>query len=383
MFAELLRSSPDLLTFSAEINPHVTITTLGSGGGCDVVEDPTPYAGTDAGLDVLRTELGNDLGRPAAQIDTPSLARHIAWRLTMQWPHEPIEPATVRAALDDREEAPWDWTTEHFLDLLAGLSSAYPSTNPYRYDIDAGEVAHRFPHQLRPVGPPAEPVVEMAPFVVPRAWQVADASEAARRPVVTTTPRNAFRLHLLARTFPNARLRVIHLTRNPAAAVNGLRDGWLHSGFVSGRSDTPLRIAGYSDRYPRWGSVWWNYDVPPAWRDWTDRPLVEVCGFQWAAAQTATVEGAASLGADVHRIAFEDIAGARRETALAGLCEWLQIDPAPLLRGRDVPVVIPTAPPRPRRWADNAEALEPVLRNRSLREYAGALGYSQDPNDWT
>lgn len=85
----------------------------------------------------------------------------------------------------------------------------------------------------------------------------------------------------------------------------------------------------------------------------------------------------------MHRIAFEDITGARRETALTDLCRWLQIDPAPLLRDAEVPVVMPTAPPRPRRWADNADALEPVLRDRSLREFAGALGYSQDPSDWT
>ena len=234
MFAELLRRSPDLLTYSAEINPHVTITTLGSGGGCGVLADPTPHAGTEAGMAVLRSELGNDLGMPAARIETAALARHVAWRLTMQWPQEPIDPATVHALLDNNDAGPRGWTNAAFLDLLARLTAMYPSINPYRYDIDSAEVARRFPHHVPPVGPPAEPVVEMAPFVVPRAWQVADASDAARLPVVTTTPRNAFRLPLLAQTFPNARSRVIHLTRNPAAAVNGLRDGWLHSGFFSG-----------------------------------------------------------------------------------------------------------------------------------------------------
>src|SRR3712207_4004800 len=158
----------------------------------------------------------------------------------------------------------------------------------------------------------------MAPFVLPRAWQPADQHDAARHPVVATTPRNTYRLPLLARAFPNARMRVIHLTRNPAAAANGLRDGWLHSGFFSCRTDTPLSIAGYTDRFPQWGAHWWNYDVPPGWRRWTERSLEEVCGFQWRAAHAATIAGAQTRGADVFRLAFEDVVGPepRRSDAL-------------------------------------------------------------------
>src|SRR3712207_3422561 len=70
LFGELLRGSPDLLTFSAEINPHVTIPTLGAGGcGCELLRDPSPVAGSATGLPILQSELGNDLGRPADVVD--------------------------------------------------------------------------------------------------------------------------------------------------------------------------------------------------------------------------------------------------------------------------------------------------------------------------
>lgn len=388
MFGELLRRSPDLLTFSAEINPHVTIPTLGSGGGCNVLADPAPWSGAGAGLAALRDELANDLGRPAATVDLPALADHVAWRLTMQWPAAPIDPEQVGewvAAVMQRPGAdPAHDRRAFLLNLLPAVMAVHPQVNPYRYDVADAAVRPAFPEVEPPQGPTAEPVVEMAPFVLPRVWQRADATEAATKTVVATTPRNSFRIPLLASAFPNARLRIIHLTRNPAAAVNGLRDGWRHRGFFSCPSDVPLQMPGYTDEFPEWGQRWWNYDVAPGWRDWVDRPLVEVCAFQWRSAHQATAQAAAAAGAEVHRIAFEDVVGPpdRRWKAMTALCEWLGVDPLPVVGSDALPVVMPTAPPRPRRWAENADVLEPVLTDRVNRDLAAELGYSRDPGAW-
>ena len=390
LFGELLRRSPDLLTFSAEINPHVTIPTLGSGGGADVVADPAPYAGEGVGLAVLQRELGNDLGRPAMSLDRAEFVRHVAWRLTMQWPSIAFDPDRVELqveqalAVTTAGQTPPD-RGAFTLALLGAVIRDHPAVNPYRYDLPAADVAAAFPDAVVPSGPTDEPVVEMAPFVLPRAWQVAAPSEAARLAVVATTPRNAFRLPLLARAFPNARIRVLHLTRNPAAAVNGLRDGWLHRGFFSCRTEVPLRIAGYSDVAPAWGGEWWNYDVPPGWRQWTDRSLPEVCGFQWRAAHEATVESIAGMGLDSHRVAFEDVVDRRRRReTMTAVCRWIGIDPQPILQvPGDLPVVMPTAAPRPRRWQDNAAVLGPVLADAQVIDTARMLGYGADPAGWS
>lgn len=388
VFGEILRRSPDLLTFSAEINPHVTIPTLGSSGGCDVVADPAPFA-TGAGLDVLRAEFANDLGRPAEAVVFDDFVRHVAWRLTMQWPAEPIDPVAVAGWVDEvlasePQADPLRDRAGFVLSLLGRMTVAHPSVDAYRYDIADERVAHRFPAAAVPAGPTAEPVVEMAPFVLPRAWRVASRSEAAATTVVATTPRNAFRLPLLMRAFPNATVRVLHLVRNPAAAVNGLRDGWLHRGFFSCRSEVPLAITGYSDIHPQWGTSWWNYDVPSGWRDWVDRPLTEVCGYQWYAAHESTMSAVATHGLDVHRVAIEDLVAdsPERETAIRRLARWFGVDPTPLLAEETLPVVMPTAPPRPRRWADNADVLTYALRDTALLAMARELGYSDDSDDW-
>lgn len=387
LFGELLRGHPGLLGFSAELNPHVTIPTLGHDGGCDLVADPSPVAGSADGLPVLRHELGGDLGRADPTVltdDVAGFADHVAWRLTMQWPAEPIDPDAVA---DDVDRTLADIThfdrTAFLLALLGNVRHRHANVDPYRYDVSPEVVAGRFPDVDPPAGPSAEPIVEMAPFVAPRPWRAASGNELGTAPVIATTPRNAFRLRLLAAAFPQASVRVVHLTRNPAAAVNGLYDGWLHHGFFSCRSDVPLRIDGYDGP---WSGEWWSYDVPPGWRSWVDRPLAEVCGHQWRAAHRSTIDTAAQLGWEVHRIAFEDVVGPpqRRLPALESLAAWLGVDPAPLLDAASgtLPVVMPTHEPRPGRWRRREDVLAPVLGDRATLELAAELGYSRDPSSW-
>ena len=390
LFGELLRQSPDLLTFSAEINPHVTIPVLGAGP--DLVADPTPACLAGQGRSIVERELILDLGRSAPvtdDADIAALADHTAWRLTMQWPQEEVDPARVhtwtRAALHALEDqGAWKPGSvvpreELLLSLLPRAVREHPGIDARRYDLP------RRAGGAPPAGPHAPVLVEMAPFVLPRSWQRATVQQLRSMPVVVTTPRNASRLPLLRALFPNARMRVLHLTRNPAAAVNGLRDGWLHHGFFTVDTGEPMHIAGYSDRHPAWGS-WWCYDLPPTWREWTDRPLPEVCGFQWRSAHAETVATSAQMGLERMQVRFEDVVGSRTtaKAALAEVAAWIGVDPAPLVAAgtSDLPVVMSTAAPRPGRWRANAALLRPVLDHEETVEQAVALGYGADPDGW-
>ena len=131
-----------------------------------------------------------------------------------------------------------------------------------------------------------------------------------RRPLLLKASMDAYRIPFLRRLFPDARLRLIHLTRNPAAAVNGMMDGWLHHGFFSHNlaDRVVLDIEGYSGW---WVRSWWNFDLPPGWRRVVAQPLAGVCAAQWASAHTAIMAG---LRADpeVARVRAEDVLDARR-----------------------------------------------------------------------
>src|SRR5690606_12931056 len=176
------------------------------------------------------------------------------------------------------------------------------------------------------------------------------AEDLRTRTLVLTTPRSSFRLGFLRDLLPTARLRVLHLVRNPAAAVNGLVDGWRHHGFFTCPVPAPLAIEGYSDQVPG-GDRWWCFDLPPDWAAWTDRPLPEVCANQWTASHLAALAGTAVLGLDRHQLRFEDLVGPpeRRARAVGDLAEWLGVDRAALAAtaAADLPVVMATAHRRP------------------------------------
>jgi hypothetical protein len=289
----------------------------------------------------------------------------------------------VRATLAALHDA--GWPLDRFPDpspfygrLFRAFSARWPSFRPSAYDLDRART-----EGIGPVGPfvPVDPVEE-PPFVLPLPWEHATVEALAHEPLVIKTPGNAYRLAWLSRLFRHARVRILHLTRNPAASINGLVDGWGYPGFHS-HDVGGLRIAGYSDRVPG-GERWWKFDRPPGWRAWTASPLPEVCAFQWASAHRAIVRDAP---ADRFVLRFEDVVGPpeRQAPALRGLAEWLGIArPDALIEafGRGLPLVMATAAPRHRRWFARVSTLEPLCARPMVAEVRAALGYPDDPEGW-
>ena len=174
--------------------------------------------------------------------------------------------------------------------FLGKVAETHPEVNAYYYDLSPNLIERWIPDLVVPTGPPGPFIVEEPPFVCIRPWRPASLDELQRMPVIVKTPSNVHRWDFLRGLFPSARIRVFHLTRNAAASINGLVDGWRYNGFYSHRSSNPLRIAGYSDRTGPFGEHWWKFDVPPGWEDFAERPLVEVCAYQWLTAHQGTLE---------------------------------------------------------------------------------------------
>ena len=191
------------------------------------------------------------------------------------------------------------------------------------------------------------------------------------------TPSNAYRASFLRALFPNARVQVLHLTRNPAAAINGLVDGWRFRGFHAHRLAQPHAIEGAPER------DWWKYDLPPGWQDWTNRSLVEVAGFQWrsAHARTSSRPGEKMRCRSASRTSWVRTAWRPSRAYSPG---WAPISTHPCAQSspQGCPVVMATERPRQRRWFARAELLEPVLADPEVNEVAEALGYT-DRADWT
>ncbi|MBA2637355.1 MAG: sulfotransferase [Solirubrobacterales bacterium] len=358
LLGELLRRHAGLLHFPAELNPYVAIAQL------DRERDRRQ---------VLADELALAIGQPEAH-PGPGYADEVAWRLLAQWPD--LELGDAARFVGDRTDG---LGAQPGLSVIAAVRAEHPEVELSRYDVPGAGLGDRV---LKAAGPTAETVIEMTPFVLPRPWQRATPAEVALLPLLLSTPRMTYRLPLVRALFPNARIRLLHLTRNPAGATNGLIDGWLSSGFFSTPVPTPLNISGYSDRFPEWGTRWWCYEVPPDWASLTDRPLAEVCAAQWRSAHTTAFE----LPEERLRIAYEDLVGPdeQRQALAERLAAWIGLDPGPLaeLLVRGLPPVMATRAPRPGRWREREDELLPVLIDDETLALAERLGHPPDPSQW-
>jgi hypothetical protein len=361
LLGELLRRCPSLLALPAENNPYVVIAQLGA-------SDPAQ---------VVAGEIARVVGRPAEHADVAAYALEWAWRLTAQWPGLDVAPQEIAVWVREAFPATPTAVAAH---VVARAREHDPRVDPRRYDLTA-DPAHGPP----PAGPPGDLLVEMPPFVVPRPWRRARPAELATCPLVLATPRNAYRVSFLRRLFPGARLRVLHLLRNPAASINGLIDGWLHHGFFNCRVPRELAIGGYSELHP-WGRSWWNYDIPPSWETVTQAPLSAVCALQWRSAHEAALAGIAESGAAHHTVRYEDLVGRpeQRRAAARRLAGWLGVPAGELepLIVEGLAPVMATAPPRPGRWRARANALADVLADERTLALAERLGYDRDAGAW-
>lgn len=395
MLSEVLRRSDRLIHLRAEFNPFLRLVGLthpDTGTGCDRLEashlatlDPTRRL-------VLDQELAIDAGRPHDRVDDRQYLLDLAWRMLVQWPDlalDPVELAEVGQQVLAGLRRERGWPAGRIGDVrlvqvrfLQRLRQAGYAVDPWFYDLP-DELA-RTVVAGPPAGPPGRSLVEEPPFVLTEGWRRASAADLETKPLVIKTPGNAYRMGFLRALFPNARIHVLHLTRNPGAAVNGLVDGWLHHGFHAHRMPRPLGMPGYAEHRPQ-DARWWKFDLPPGWSDGTEAPLARVCAFQWRASHQAIL--ASSVGrVDYHRLRFEDLTAGpeRRLATLARVASWLDI---PLDGGlaaaasRGVAPVAATAPPAPGRWLARAHLIRPHLDPDTLT-VAKELGYG-NPDRWT
>ena len=140
--------------------------------------------------------------------------------------------------------------------------------------------------------------IEDRPFVSSHGHKRGLTADDFERTLVLKASGDAYRLPWIRdQLFPETDVKVVHLTRNPAASINGLYDGWrLNRGFQT-YDVGDLDIEGYD------GSLW-CYDLPPGWG--REGKLIDVCLMQWTQAHRHILDGRDAFE-DVLRVRFEDV----------------------------------------------------------------------------
>ncbi|MEU7433851.1 sulfotransferase [Streptomyces sioyaensis] len=385
LLAEHLRSCPDLVHLPGETPPLLTLAGLDpvQRNGSEVLtpEDAAAFSGP------LAEQLALELGNPSETWDPETLSTWLLRRLSMQWPDEEFPLDQVRRYMQSAASSTpppshadeFSGLVDFHLEFIAEVRKGHPSVNPYYYDIAASKVSGRFPDLPVPQGPPGSRLVEVPPFLIARPWRPAAPEDLERRTLVVKAPGCSYQIPFFQALFPNAQVRVLHLTRAPGPSVNGLISAWHHRGFFSRRVSAELSITGYSDAYPDWGTSWWNFDCPPGWTDMVKEPLAGVCAFQWHSAHRAALQEAQAGGHDVLRLRHEDFVGTpdQRRAATHALGEWLDLPGSAidaLTRTTIGPVSAVTAP-NENRWLRKRDLIAPFLVSPEVHDVSAALGY--------
>lgn len=395
MLAAILRATDSLIHLQGEFNPFlrmVGLTYPASGTGSDELDSSHLHSLGPQLREVFDTELALEAGCATDVIsDDERFGFDVAWRTALQWPSLGLDPVYVadmacRVLGSLRKEGWWspgepDGVAQFQCRLLRELRADGLPVSPRYYDLPE-KMLRQEAADGDEVSVPGEVLLEEPPFILAGPWRQASEADLATKPLVIKTPSNAYRLAFLRAVFPNARMRILHLTRNPAASINGLYDGWLHNGFHAHRMDHPLEIDGYLGERDPHHRLWWKFDLPPGWRQFTKASLLDVCAFQWRMAHQAVMDDAGAGYVDYLRMRFEDLVtgSERRVKSLAALSDWLGIPFAgPFERSARTGVgpVCATEPPAPLRWRRRASMIYPAIGGQ-VRECALRLGYGNE-----
>lgn len=371
---ELLKRSHDAIHLRGEVTTLLRLHGLSypASGRSEVLDE----SAIDRVPMTLRMDLSLEAGWPAEQVKDPDrFCTETLWRLKLQWPHVSFPsntPAVIRAEFD-AANAGGAIAAERFThSLISRLSRTLPiNLNYYDLGVEPAEGGSNIP---------ADRMLESPPFILFAPWEPATRSDFARRPLILKSAGDVYRLSFYRKLFRNARFRIIHLRRNPAASINGLMDGWLSQKYQSFRVPG-LAIKGYSDGAEESRKHWWKFDLAPGWEELRQASLVNVCAWQWAGAQREVLRWLDATKCDHATVYYEDlIASAElRRNTIAGLCQWIGIGEVGV---EELRAVNASVPPSAYRWKKREREILAAVNRGVCLPLAQSLGYSSEPADW-
>ncbi len=336
--------------------------------------------------------------------DAPAQKRYVSdllLRFSIEWPQIAFDAKAFSATAHEsllaysRRHKRFS-AQEFYLELIKELRREYPRINPYYYDMAKTLVKKAFPEAALPDGPPNEVLmIEEPPFILANPRKNFDLNGLKDKALILKSPLNCYRMNFIRKAFPNAEIKIIFLTRNPLASVNGLFDGWLYHGFFSHNLKAlmengikRLDIKGYSEKAP-WARWWWKFDLPPGWEGYAGKNLEDVCLFQWLSANRAIKDYLSrEKGVEFCHVRYEDLVNGieKRRVEFKRILEFLGFDNSvsKSMKIEPLPVVQATEAPRQSRWKGREDMLKPlVLGNAEAIAISEDLGYlKKDIDEW-
>ena len=131
----------------------------------------------------------------------------------------------------------------------------------------------------------------------------------------------------------------------------------------------PLDIKGYKGKG-------WNFVMPPAWEDYVNKSLEEVCAFQWISSNKEAIEGLKEIeGKRKLSISYEELTE-NTSTTIRTICDFIEIPFSPNLKeiSDNPPRVNYVTKPQREKWRKNSHLIENVYPQ--IEPIMKELGYS-------
>lgn len=187
--------------------------------------------------------------------------------------------------------------------------------------------------------------------------------------IVEKTPKNCFRISFINKLFEDCKF--IFLKRDGRSNINSLIEGWMHpSRYIRKQAvQIPLNIPDYQGKS-------WKFVLPPTWEKYTDKPLEEVCAFQWISSNRAALEGLKAIeDKRKYTITYEELADNTYNT-IRHICDFIHIPFSESLKeiSNHPPEVNYITKPKKDKWTKNLD----ILRNTYpiIEPMMKELGYS-------
>jgi hypothetical protein len=316
----------------------------------DSDEIPSDFTAFDR--EQLLTDILGDVGATTNSGDRTHYVDNILLRLPLQFPRHDIPFRQVREALLDGSSLD---------EVLTDFGIA-----PHHYDEYAdGDAEFRLEAEA----------IEERPFITPHDHKRGLTPDDFERTLVLKTSVDAYRLPWIRdQLFPDTDVDVIHLTRNPAASINGLYDGWrLNRGFQT-YDVGDLSLDDYD------GSLW-NYDLQPGW--YTDGRLIDICLGQWTQAHHHILRDIEVFD-DTLRVRFEDLI-TDAESTVAEIVDFAGLGESKLLAENieNLNQVMTTKNPEQGRWRHREDLVTDAIdrADEPFGEVISELGYTEK-SEW-
>lgn len=172
------------------------------------------------------------------------------------------------------------------------------------------------------------------------------------------TPENCLRLPFLYEIFPDA--RIIYIVRDGRANIYSLMEGWKQPHIFPGyKIPDIVRIPG--DTRGRWA-----FTLIPGWRDLLDRPLEEVCAWQWYRSNQSVLNYIDQQSETFPNllIRYEDLVTQTRQV-MEKIAEYLDFPMQEIFPYTELPAINVVSKPDTAKWRkkqDEIMSVAPIIK---------------------